>query len=332
VRWLRLVLLTLGVGLLVGLVVGFDPAAVFAALGQLSWRFIVIALFPAIPVVILDTLGWRYAFLRDRVPFLTLLRTRLVGEAFNLVTPTAALGGEGVKAWLLRDRLPLDESVPSVIIAKTTITLAQGVFLLLGIALASIGFGHSPLLLGMQWLLGLEVLALVAFIVVQTRGVVVWTVGLLGRMGVRAEGASHTAAQVDRTLHTFYRHTPRRLTLSVAFHLAAWLLGAVEAYLILWFIGVPVSLLTATVIEAFGTGVRFATFLVPASLGVQEGGFAVTFVALGLSAADGVAFGLVRRMRELVWIAVGLAIFAASRRPVVAASSTSDAASPSESD
>ena len=322
--WLRLVLLALGVALLIGLVVGHDPAAVFASLRQLSWRFVVILLFPAIPVMVFDTLGWRYAFLRDRVPFVTLLRTRLVGEAFNLVTPTAALGGEGVKAWLLRDRLPLDESVPSVIIAKTTITLAQGVFLLLGIALASIGFGRSPLLLGMQWLLGLEVLTLVAFIVVQTRGVVVWTVGLLERLGVRQEGACHAAARVDRTLHTFYRHTPRRLTLSITFHLVAWLLGAVESYLILQFIGVPVSLLTATVIEAFGTGVRFATFLVPASLGVQEGGFVVTFVALGLSAADGVAFGLVRRLRELVWVAVGLALFAVSRRPIVATSSPPD--------
>jgi len=324
VSWLRLVLLALGVALLIGLVVGHDPAAVFASLRQLSWRFVVILLFPAVPVMVFDTLGWRYAFLRDRVPFVTLLRTRLVGEAFNLVTPTAALGGEGVKAWLLRDRLPLDESVPSVIIAKTTITLAQGVFLLLGIALASIGFGRSPLLLGMQWLLGLEVLALVAFIVVQTRGVVVWTVGLLERLGVRQEGAGHAAARVDRTLHTFYRHTPRRLTLSITFHLVAWLLGAVESYLILQFIGVPVSLLTATVIEAFGTGVRFATFLVPASLGVQEGGFVVTFVALGLSAADGVAFGLVRRLRELVWVAVGLALFAVSRRPIVATSSPPD--------
>jgi putative membrane protein len=324
VSWLRLVLLALGVALLIGLVVGHDPAAVFASLRQLSWRFLVILVFPAIPVMVFDTLGWRYAFLRDRVPFATLLRTRLVGEAFNLVTPTAALGGEGVKAWLLRDRLPLDESVPSVIIAKTTITLAQGVFLLLGIALASIGFGRSPLLLGMQWLLGLEVLALVAFIVVQTRGVVVWTVGLLERLGVRQEGAGHTAARVDRTLHTFYRHTPRRLTLSIMFHLVAWLLGAVESYLILQFIGVPVSLLTATVIEAFGTGVRFATFLVPASLGVQEGGFAVTFVALGLSATDGVAFGLVRRLRELVWVAVGLALFVVGRRPIAAASAPPD--------
>ena len=320
--WLRLVLLGLGIALLIGLVVGHDPAAVFASLRQLSWRFVVILLFPAIPVMIFDTLGWRYAFLRDRVPFFTLLRTRLVGEAFNLVTPTAALGGEGVKAWLLRDRLPLEETVPSVIIAKTTITLAQGVFLLLGIALASMGFGRSPLLLGMQWLLGLEVLALVIFIMVQTRGVVGWSVGQLERLGVRPEGAAPTAARVDRTLRTFYRHTPTRLTLSIVFHLAAWLLGAVEAYLILLFLGIPVSLATATVIEAFGTGVRFATFLVPASLGVQEGGFAVTFVALGLTAADGIAFGLVRRLRELVWVAIGLAIFAMTRRPVIAAPAT----------
>ena len=59
--WLRLVLLVLGVGLLIALVFGNDPAAVFASLGQLSWRFVVILLFPAIPVMIFDTLGGRPA-------------------------------------------------------------------------------------------------------------------------------------------------------------------------------------------------------------------------------------------------------------------------------
>ena len=36
--WLRLVLLALGVALLIGLVVRYDPAAVFASLRQLSWH------------------------------------------------------------------------------------------------------------------------------------------------------------------------------------------------------------------------------------------------------------------------------------------------------
>ena len=286
-RLLRPVLLTLGVGLLVALVVRNDPAAVLASLGRLSWRFVVILLFPVSLVSLFDALGWRYAFRRDREP--------------------------------------LAQSEPSVIIAKTTITLAQGIFLLLGIVLATFQLGRSPLLLGMQWLLGLEVLALAIFIVVQGRGMVGWSARLLARLGLPQVGAGTTAAQVDRALRDFYLRAPGRLALSIAFHLVAWLLGAVEAYLILAFLGIPVSLATATVIEAFGTGIRFATFLVPASIGVQEGGFVVTFVALGLNAADGVTFGLVRRLRELVWIAFGLALFARERRePVVAPPSTVD--------
>ena len=73
------------------------------------------------------------------------------------------------------------------------------------------------------------------------------------------------------------------------------------------------SLETATIIEALGTAVRFATFLVPASLGALEGGFVATFTALGLAPSAGVAFGLARRVREVVWIAVGFAIFAVIR-------------------
>jgi len=211
--------------------------------------------------------------------------------------------------------------VPSVIIAKTTITMAQGIFLLLGVALAVVTLAGSRLLLAMEWLVALEVLALALFILMQTRGLVGWGARVLDRLGIRRMSGSGTAARVDAALADFYRRKPRRLALSILFHLAAWLLGIAETWLILWLLGIPVSLATATVIEAFGTGVRFATFLIPGSLGAQEGGYVVTFIALGLSGADGVTFGLVRRFRELVWVAIGLALFAAMKRgPVVAAS------------
>jgi len=320
VKLLRVLLLLVGLGFLVALVVENDPAAIFDSVTRLSWRIAVIVSFPMALVMALDALGWRYAFLHDRVPFGTLLATRLAGEAFNMVTPTAALGGEVVKAWLLRDRVPLEESVPSVIIAKTTITIAQGLFLLLGVVLAITTLAGSSILLAMEWLVALEVIALTLFIVSQTRGLVGWSARLLDRLGIRRLSASGTAARVDAALADFYRREPRRLTLSILFHLAAWLLGIVETWLILWFLGIPVSLTTATVIEAFATGIRFATFLIPGSLGAQEGGYVVTFVALGLTGADGVTFGLVRRFRELVWVGIGLALFAGLRRgPVVAA-------------
>jgi hypothetical protein len=87
--------------------------------------------------------------------------------------------------------------------------------------------------------------------------------------------------------------------------------GVVEVLLILRALHVPASLVTATVIEALGTGVRFATFFVPASLGTLEGANAAAFAALGWAASDGLAFSLVRRGRQAVWIGVGLAILGA---------------------
>jgi len=60
----------------------------------------------------------------------------LAGEALNVVTAVGAVGGEAAKAWLVRRDVTYEESVPSVIVAKTTITLAQALFLLLGLLLA----------------------------------------------------------------------------------------------------------------------------------------------------------------------------------------------------
>src|SRR3989442_1143628 len=162
---------------------------------------------------------------------------------------------------------------------------------------------------GLSW--RLPGVAVFPFVVVTTFDTLRWKYSFLrARVGLRVSGHQDTSARVDRGLARFYREEPRRLALSIAFHFVAWLLGVVEVYLMLRFLGVPVSLTTATIIEAFGTAVRFATFLVPASVGAQEGGYVVTFVALGLPASTAVAFGLARRVREILWIAVGFVIFA----------------------
>lgn len=310
---LRIALLALGIGLLAALVAWNDPAAILESITRLSWRLVIVLCFPVALVMFFDTLGWRFAFLRDGVPFRTLVTVRLAGEAFNIATPTAALGGEAVKAWLLRRAVPLETSVPSVIVAKTSITIAQGLFLLLGVGLAWWStLPGSPLLYGMLWLLAIEAAALGAFVVMQTRGMLALGGRLLRQLGV--PGGDHEAlGRIDAGLARFYRTAPRRFAISIGFHLVAWLLGSVETWLILAFLGVDVSLTTATVIEAFGTAIRVAAFVIPASLGAVEGGFVATFAALGLGATPAVAFSLVRRLREAVWVGIGLGAFALAR-------------------
>jgi uncharacterized protein (TIRG00374 family) len=165
----------------------------------------------------------------------------------------------------------------------------------------------------MLWLLAIEVVALGLFVLMQTRGMFGWGLRMLERLGVRPPRGHATLGRVDDALAKFYRRAPGRLTLSIGFHFVAWLLGSVETWLILKVLGIEVSLATATVIEAFGTAIKVATFLVPASLGVLEGGFVATFATLGLSSTAAISFSLVRRVREAFWVALGLVAFAAMR-------------------
>jgi len=72
------------------------------------------------------------------------------------------------------------------------------------------------------------------------------------------------------------------------------------------------------VIEAFGAAAKFASFMIPASLGALEGAYVATFAALGLGGAMGLTYTLIRRLREAIWTAIGLVWLAALRgRPTL---------------
>src|SRR5256885_6412069 len=125
--------------------------------------------------------------MREKPMYPALAASRLAGKAVNQIPPPAALGGEAVKAWLLRERVPIEASLSSVIVAKTTITIAQGLFLLVGIAVAwGTILNGSILLYGMLWLLAVEAIALALFVLVQMRGMLGWTGRLLERLGISA--------------------------------------------------------------------------------------------------------------------------------------------------
>ena len=217
VRWrvARVLMLTLGVTLLAVLVSQNDPAALLASIRQLSWRIVIVLAFPFALVNALDTLGWRFAFRRDRVPFSTLFSARLAGEAFNLTTPTASLGGEAIKAWLVRRDIPYEVSVPSLILAKTAEVIGQALLLLTGIVVAwSTGIVGWSLLGPMCYLLIAEVIAITGFIGAQVAG----GVGRLGRL-LAWTGVGRGAQRVDGAVRTFYRSHWRALLASIGGHL-----------------------------------------------------------------------------------------------------------------
>jgi glycosyltransferase 2 family protein len=311
-RALKIVLLVLGASLLGILLYRVGAGPILETLGRLTWWQFALICLPYAAVTAVDTLGWRFAFTQDRAPFGRLLGARLAGEALNVVTAVGSIGGEAAKAWLVRRDVAYEESVPSIIIAKTTITMAQALFMSVGLVVAWLTLPvTSEVLRGMLWLLVVEVLAVGSFVGVQVSGMITRAGRLLKLAGVIGDSAQ--AETLDRTLRAYYRTRWRRLGLSLGFHLVGWLLGGLEAVVVLWALDVRASVATATVIEALGSGVRFATFLVPASLGPFEAANAALFGALGFGAGAGLAFSLVRRARQAVWIAIGIAVLVVMR-------------------
>lgn len=305
---IRLILLAVGLAFLGYLVAQVGPETLLASFQALSWRLLLIVWFPFVLITVLDTLGWHFAFRRNSASFATLLTVRLAGEAFNATTPTASMGGEPVKAYLLRPKVPLGEGLASVIVAKTTLTVTQGLFLVTGIALALISLPPSaPLLKGMALLAAVEAVAVGAFVFLQQKGLFGGALRFLRGLGFDwGEQKDEGVRGLDLALSSFYREHPGRLALSLLFHFGGWVLGSLEVFLILHFMGIPVSLTTALVIEAFAAAIKAAAFLIPNGLGALEGGTMAVFAAFGLGAGVGLSMTLVRRVRELAWVAVGL--------------------------
>jgi hypothetical protein len=252
------------------------------------------------------TLGWRAA-LGGTAPlgFWRLYWVRQAGTAVNQLTPTATLGGELVKAMLVRPWIATPDALASLVIAKVSFAVAQALLVLLGLAALIGGVPSAPgtavIALGALATLA----AVLACLAVQRRGIFTALGRAARRHGWSAALATRAAA-LDARLAAAERGAFVR---SVAWHGAGQLVGVVQLLWILWCLGIPVGAGTALAIEALAVAFDSAMFFVPGRIGVQEGGRVLVFTMLGFSAAIGLAVALVVRAGQLATVALGVAAF-----------------------
>lgn len=301
-----------GLALLIFLLRELGAASVLANLRLVGWG-IALIVGQEILAYLANTLGWLAAFPspRPRIALPQLLAARIAGDAINYVTPTATLGGEFVRTRFLRGQASGTSIVASVAVAKLAQTVGQIVFVVFGLALI---LDDTPLPPGIRHglLAGLVVfstLALVLFFA-QRRGMFAPMLRLVQRLGLSAQLPELTrrVQYLDEEIARVHGDANGGFLLSSASFFVGWVLGIVEIYLILWFLHVPVSVQRALTIEVLSVAIDGMLFFVPAKLGTQEGGKVLIFTLLGLDPAKGLALGILRRIRELTWAAIGLLI------------------------
>jgi len=320
--WWQLALLAVGLGLFGALIYAAGPAGILHTFRRLGWPTLFVV-FPYLASYVLDTLGWWWVasrcFLDPKhtlVPtpsFGQLFALRAAGEAVNAITPTAYFGGEPVKAWLLNRRgIPLARGLASVIVSKTALILTQGLFVLLGL-LVALGRWRTIVPLWAAAGIGILLALLTAALLIglQRSGLFMVLLNLSRRLSGRDAFLASWEREVialDGFLREFYDRRPVEFLICCVLHFLGWVVGCLEVYLTMWLLGEPVGLATAFSIESLSGVAKLAALIVPASLGVQEGGQVLIFAAFGLSAPVAMAFSLLRRGREFLWIGFGLIV------------------------
>jgi uncharacterized protein (TIRG00374 family) len=320
--------LVAGVVLFAVLLYEFGSRAVLEDLSLVGFGIVPIVLQEVLAYAC-NTLGWRCAFpaaAHRGIGFLRLMGARIAGDAINAVTPTATLGGEVVRIRLLRERISGTAAAASVAIAKLSQTVGQIAYVVGGVTVLLWVF-ETPLgpSLRRGLAIGVPLMALLVGLVVfgQRRGLFAPLLAALRRLGIRAGGEQlhQRLERLDEEIAAFHLAGSGRFVESSAWFALGWALGLLEAALILYFLRIPVTLERVLAIEVLAIAIDGMLFFVPGKVGTQEGGKVLIFTLLGLDPAQGLAFGILRRIRELAWSGFGLFLLSRMRAGSGAAAS-----------
>ena len=313
---LRYILLAIGLIVLSLLVWHIGPANIYQAATQLGPTALLAILIPSLIMYVIEAYGWKLVLgpSAQAVPFWRLLTIRTAGEVVNMTTPTAYMGGEPLKAYLLKQyNVPMAEGAASVVIAKTTLTIAEVFYILVGIAVGFLilGAGSSAGQTITAAVVSVAVLvcSIAGFVFIQQRGLFASMLSIVKKLGVRIqvlEAQEKHLRSIDQTILNFYRHHRGAFSLSTGVCFFGWLAESLEVFVILYLLGESANLWSVISIGALAALIKGGTFFIPGSLGAQDAGNLLLLQAFGYSDVTGITFALLRRFRELVWIGIGL--------------------------
>ena len=316
VKLLKLLYLLGGAALFVALLLSLDLRSALALVWQAGPLGIAGLCLVFFGLFALDALMW-LALVPELPPRFTwyrrLVRVRLVGEAFNLVVPAGGFGGEPLKAVLLKSHYGVGyrESSAGLVLARIQSLIGQFLFVAFAIVVMAVATDLPTLYQASAW-------GALAVLAGMTAGfILVPKLRLSSRLG-RRFGAKRWAASLVKSLaaieavedkvNAFARAHRARYVASIVLAMLRWTLGAAEMWLAMYLLGHPVSVAEAVVLEGLLQLARSVSFFIPANLGTQDGAVALAATAITGVAAAGLGAALLRRVREVIFIALGFAI------------------------
>lgn len=318
---LRLVLLFGGAVLLVLLLSQLGPSEVLDAFRRIGWYFVPVLLLGAAHhatrAFALHACVLRSGLLR----YSDALAIRLSGEAVQSLTFTGPVLSQPTKAWLLEDHgLSLKEGFAATITEYLICSFVTAAMSIAGLLYLVVRFAPPfavrALAIGIVCLFSIFLVA--SAVAIARRFYLIGTIiaGLanIGILRGRLRPDMTWINRMEDLLLIILRDSPVRFATITLVEIAAQALLVLELFLLMRALDMMTPVSSAFVIEASVKVIGIAFLFIPMQVGVSEGGYALVFNAMGLSAAAGFALAFLRRARTLAVAGVGLTTLAVLTR------------------
>lgn len=264
----------------------------------------------------------------EHVGFWRIFRLTITGYALNYATPVGGLGGEPYRIIALSRDMSKEHASSSVVLYAMMHIFAHFWFWFTSIFLylALVAIGDLKLTPVMAFMFALAIaFCLVAFYLFSRgyrKGLVVKGVRWIGKVpGLKnwsarmLETHAETLHHVDEQIAALHQTDKRAFYSSLLLEYFSRVVQSLEIMFMLLLFGIDcgggmsgllLTFLHSVLILSFTSLLANLIGWLPMQIGVQEGGFVVSIAVMELSAALGIFVSIICRVREIIWILIGL--------------------------
>jgi uncharacterized membrane protein YbhN (UPF0104 family) len=270
-------------------------------------------------IYVLNALAFRSIIREPGLPesnlsFWSVLKLTISGYAINYITPFVALGGEPYRILELKPTLGIQKATSSVLLYSLMHMFSHVLFWLASIVLiVAVVPLNNVMLAGCGLLLITGLVLGYWFINVYKKGFTVSTFRLLEKIPFIKTKARDFALknaenlyEVDDQIRILYAERRNIFYSSLFYEFVARVIGCAEIYFTAHALGLGMSWSESLIISSGSSLFANLIFFFPMQLGTREGGLALALSSVGFAAAQGIFIGIVMRIREIVWIIIGL--------------------------
>ena len=288
-----------------------DMQQVMASLRTVGFNYIYLLLV-TFAAYMCATIGWHYCIqTKAQKPSIgDLFLIRHIGEMISLINPASVIVGEAAKVHLLQNKgVSAANGLTSILLSRVLMAVTQILLLIFTATFVLIKNWDSVAILPRLQLLHLPFISILLVIAAILLCYFIIKYLFKHPRATRLFESIETKLKL-REVIAEYRHflkTNRKgLFLCTLFFLLHWIIGSMEVYFILKFLGIHAGINEVIFVDMGIIIFKSAGVFVPGQIGVEEFGNKIMLALIGIP-DDGVwmSVSVLRRSRQLFWICFG---------------------------